>query len=148
MAEMIGAAHAIITPGSIKSQVSGAAMLGVAASHATKAIKVSARELGAAIETVGSHHVKTSADVTRTAKAGVTTSIGGPLKVKAGGGISIKSDGAVTLKVGGSLKMRGTHVSFEVGDSKLASSPGGVLLKAGTITIKGDTDQSGTTSHT
>jgi type VI secretion system secreted protein VgrG len=148
MSEMIGSSRAVVTPGDIKLQVSGAALTGVAASHSTKAVKVSARVLGAWTETVGSHHIKTSADVTRTAKAGVTTNVGGPLKQKAGGGYTIKSGGEITLKVGGSLKMTGGKVTFSVGDSTLSASPGGVLIKASTITIKGDTDQSGTSSHT
>ncbi len=46
------------------------------------------------------------------------------------------------------LTLVGSKATFVVGDSTVSSSPGGVLIKAATITFKKKTTQSGTSSHT
>lgn len=147
MAEIIGAAHAVITPGEIKAQTTGASMIGVGASHSTKAVKTGARVMGSSAETVGSLHWKATKDVVRATKATVTTTVGGPLQIKSSGKVDVKSTGDFTLKVGGALKLQGAKVSFNVGDSSVSSSPGGVVVKSGSITITLDTDQSKPSTH-
>lgn len=147
MAEAIGAANVVLTPGSIKWATSGAALVGVGASHSTKAVGVDMKVLGASFETLGSFHVKTAADTGREAKGLVSTSVSGALDYKAGGQYSLKGGATATVKVGGALTLEGSVVAFICGGSVVAASPGGVFIKAGTITISGASKQSGKTTH-
>jgi len=148
MAEIIGAAHGIITPGEIKLQVTGASLFGVGASHTSSAVKAGTTVLGARSEVAGSHHLKAKVDIVRETNSSLTTKVGGAFRIKASQGVSIKTPAAFRLTVGGALTLVGSKVTFVVGESTVSSSPGGVLIKAATITFKKKTTQSGTSSHT
>lgn len=147
MMEAIGSSLAVVTPGSIKWQTTGASLIGVGASHSTKAVAVASKVLGASIETLGSLSVDVATTWGQEAKGAVKTTIGGSLTSNATGQHSITAPSSVTIKVGGSATFDGAIVAFVVGSSVVAASSSGVLIKAGTITIKGKTKQSGKATH-
>lgn len=147
MSETIGGAQAVLTPGSIKWQHTGATVHAVGGSRSLKAVNVGISCMGVSSDTLGSFHITTAKDIQRTAKGAVKTSIGGSLKSSAGAHHMITADSSVKIKVGGSLTMKGSHVTFVVGSTSVSASPGGVLIKAGTITITGASKQSGETDH-
>jgi type VI secretion system secreted protein VgrG len=147
MAEGLGGSNIVVTPGSIKWQTSGASLIGVGASHSTKAVSCGGKTLGASFEDLGSFHITASTEAGRDVKGAVTTTISGALKSHAGGQHSIEGTSSVTLKVGGGLTLDGGTVVFGVGGTFVASSPGGILIKASTITIKKKTKQDGKAVH-
>jgi type VI secretion system secreted protein VgrG len=147
MTEMIGGLHSVLTPGSIQWQTTGATAVAVGGSRSIKAVHVGSSVLGASSDTLGSFHIKTATDIERTTRGSVTTNVGGSLKSQAGAHHVITADSSVKLKVGGSLTMKGSHVTFVCGSSTVSASPGGVLIKASTITITGASKQSGETDH-
>jgi type VI secretion system secreted protein VgrG len=147
MVEAIGSSHAVTTPGGITSQITGASLVNVGASYTSRALAVSSRTLGAASWTLGSFHVDAKTSVGVVAKGPLTRSIGGSLTSSASGGHAISGGTSATIKVGGSLTLEGSIVAFIVGDSVVAASPGGVLIKAGTITVKGASTQSDKATH-
>jgi type VI secretion system secreted protein VgrG len=148
MMEVIGAVHAIASPGSIGWQTTGASTFVVAGSHTTKTAAASVRVLGASQETLGSLRIKSGGILSRDVNGALSATIGGGLKSKAGGAHVISAKGNLTMKVGGSLVLDGANVSFICGSSVVSASPGGVLIKAGTIKITGASKQSSKSTHT
>jgi type VI secretion system secreted protein VgrG len=147
MAEAIGSSNIVVTPGSIMWQTTGAELIGVGASHSTKCVSAGAKTLGASNESLGSFHITTAGESVRDVKGPVSTSISGALKSTAGGQHSISGGSSVTIKAGGGMTLTGGSVVFLVGGTVLASSPGGILIKADSITITGKSTQSGKASH-
>jgi type VI secretion system secreted protein VgrG len=145
--ELIGGTCGVVTPGSIQWTTVGASTIAVGGSHSTKTLSHNTTTLGASTETVGSLDIKASASIVREVKGALNTTIAGALTSKAGGKHTIKVGGALTIKVGGSLTFKGANVSFICGGACVSSSPGGVLIEAGTITITGTTTQSGGSAH-
>ena len=144
---MIGGTCGVVTPGSIQWTTLGASTIAVGGSHSTKTLSHNSTTLGASTETVGSLDIKAGASIVRDITGALNTTIAGALKSKAGGKHTIKVGGALSIKVGGSLTLKGANVSFICGGSSVSSSPGGVLIEAGTITITGTTTQSGGSAH-
>ena len=147
MMELIGGASVVSTPGSIKWQATGASLILVGASHSTKAVKVGQEAMGASIETLGSFNVTAAKDVARDVKGAVKTTIAGAYKTTTGAKLELKAESSMTITTSGALTLEGGKVSFEVGSSVLSSSPGGVLIKASTITITDTSKQTGAASH-
>ena len=146
--ELIGGALVVTTPGNVKWQTSSMCNIGVGGAHSTKALEAGMRVLGASEETLGSLHVTAKAVVGRTVKGAIATSVGGSLKIHAKGGVfAAKAGSKITIQSAGAMKCKGGVVVFVVGGSMVAVSDGGVLVKAGTIKIKGATKQSGDTTH-
>jgi hypothetical protein len=84
----------------------------------------------------------------RVVTGALTTNIDGALKSSSKGPHNVKATETVTIKVGGSMNIEGSIVAFVCGSSKVAASPGGVLIEASEIKITGDSKQSSTTAHT
>jgi type VI secretion system secreted protein VgrG len=146
--ECIGGAHVVTTPGNINWQTTGASAITVGGSHTMKAVTVGVRVLGAYEENLGSLKVKSGSFIGRDVKGPVITNVAGTLKINADGGVySMKAGSKITLQAAGPLQCEGGVVVFVVGHSVVAASPGGVLVKAGTIKINGPTKQSGDTTH-
>jgi hypothetical protein len=103
--------------------------------------------MGISTETLGALHVKSDKDIVRVVTGAVSTNIAGALKSSSSGPHNIKVTGDLTIKVGGSMKMTGSVVAFVCGGSKVAASPGGVLIEASDITVTGDSKQSSDTAH-
>ncbi|APR80668.1 Hypothetical protein A7982_06015 [Minicystis rosea] len=148
MMEMIGAAHTVITPGSIGWTTTGASALVVGGSHTTKTMSADLKVLGAHAEQVGSLKIKTKSGTARKIKGALTTQIGGGLKSESGGAYGIKSRASMSIRIGGSLKVDGSSIVFSCGDStKVAVSSGGVEIVASDITITGKSKQGGKSTH-
>lgn len=144
MAESIGAAHTVTTPGSIKWTSLGAANFAIGGGHSTKAVRISRLTGGISSDTAASISITTAQGIGRNIKGALKTSIGGSLKVKAGGPYVLKAGGALTFKVGGSMNVEGGAVVFAVGSGTVvAIHSGGVLFKASKVTINGKAVQSG-----
>jgi len=144
--EVIGATYGILTPGSVQLQGTGASAIAVSASKNVTSRKCGASVLGAAIETVGSQHIECPS-VVRSSKAPFKMTINGALNATAGGAYTINGSSSVTFKTGGNLTATGSVVVFKVKGSMVAAGSGGVYVKASTITITGESGQSGATSH-
>ncbi len=147
MTELVGGAVAMITPGSCGWSTIGASTLLIGGSHSVKAGKSGSRTLGMASDTVGSLKITTAGAIIRDIKGPINTTIAGTLNSTATGSHSIKAGAALSIKVGGALKMTASKVSFIVGSATVTTSPDGVLLDAGTITITGFTKQAKPTGH-
>lgn len=148
LTELVGGAVAMVTPGSCGWSTIGASTLLIGGSHNVKAGRSGSRTLGIASDTVGgAFKITTAGAITRDIKGPINTTIAGSLSSSAAGGHSIKAGGALSIKVGGPLKMTASKVSFIVGGATVTSSPDGVLLEAGTITVTGFTKQAKPTGH-
>ena len=145
--ELVGAAVGMVSPGTVGWTTLGVSTFLVGGSHAIKAGMAGSRTLGVASDTVGSFKITTAAGITRDVKGPINTTIAGSLNSKAGGEHSIKAGAALSIKVGGAMKLKASTVTFVVGGSKVSTSPAGVLLEAGTITITGASTQSKATGH-
>ena len=149
MMEMIGAAHSVITPGTIGWTTIGASSLLIGGSHTTKTLSADLKVLGAHAEEVGSLKIATKAGTSRKIKGAITTQIGGGLKAESGAEYGIKSAASISITIGGSLKVDGASIVFACGDStRVAVSSGGVEIVAGDITITGKSKQSDKSTHT
>jgi type VI secretion system secreted protein VgrG len=143
MAEIVGGAYGVVSPGSVGWTSVGPSTLLVGGLHSVKASTVTARTLGASTELLGSLSITTAGTITRDVKGALNTTIGGSLTSSAGAKHSIKAGAALNLTIGGALTMKGSNVSFICGSSKVSASPGGVLVEATTVTITGTTKQKG-----
>lgn len=143
MAEAIGAAHSVTTPGSVKWTTLGASSFAVGGSHSTRAVKISRLTGGISSDKAASMSITAATAIGRTIKGALKTTIDGSLSSEAGGPHHVKAGGNLTIKVGGSLDAEGGAVVFIVGSSIVAAHGGGVLLKASTVTINGKATQSG-----
>ncbi len=145
MAESIGAAHTVTTPGSIKWTTLGASSFAVGADHTTRAVKVSRLTAGISSDTLGSIDIKTAKFIGRTVTGALKTNVSGALDSTAGGPHHIKVGTTATIKVGGSMDLEGGAVVFMVDDGSaiVAAHAGGILLKASKVTINGKAQQSG-----
>ena len=100
--------------------------------------------MGASVDNAASLRITTlGGDIVRSVKTGMNRSVGGSLTSSAGKDHRLKAAGALTLKVGGSLSLSGSIVTFHCGGSSFSISSGGVLLKASSVTINGQAQQSG-----
>ncbi len=144
--EMIGSTYGIVTPGTVDLQGTGTTAIAVSGSKNVASRKAATSVLGASMETLGSFHVE-CAKVERSAKAPFNTSIDGALKAEAGAAYTITGKSSVTFKVGGDLNASGGVIVFMCKDSLVAAGSGGVYVKASTITITGESGQSGATTH-
>jgi type VI secretion system secreted protein VgrG len=147
MMELVGGVHGVISPGSIGWKTTGASLFLVGGGHSTKTASAVTKTMGVSSEALGALHVKSGASITRVVSGAVNTTIAGSLKSTAGGAHNIKVGGVLKLKVGGSLTLNGATVTFVCGGSKVAASPGGVLIEAGTITITQSSKQSSKATH-
>jgi type VI secretion system secreted protein VgrG len=147
MMELIGAAHAVISQGSIGWKTTGASSFLVGAGHSTRTANASFQTTGASIETSAALHVKSAANISRSVTGALNTTVASAIKSTAGGKHSIKAGGALVFKVGGSMTLTGANVTFVCGGAKVSASPGGVLIEAPTITLSGNLNQSGSTAH-
>ncbi|APR87916.1 Putative VGR-related protein [Minicystis rosea] len=148
MLESIGALYAVTTPGPISWITAGASTLLVGGSHTTSTAKATFNTAGASSETVGCLQIRSNGPLERAVKGVLNTTIAGPLTSSTAGTHALKAGGPFTLKVGGTLTLSGAHVTFQVGASRLSSSPGGVLIEAPLIKITRGSKQSGKATHT
>jgi type VI secretion system secreted protein VgrG len=132
VAETIGGALSMNSPGPIKLTGVGLTSFGIGGSHSTKAVMVSQLTGGACSDTVASLDVKTSLAIGRTVGS-LSCSVGGPLDCKAGAGYDVKAGGDLTLKVGGPVVAKGGSVVFQVGGSVLAVHGGGIQIKSDSV---------------
>jgi type VI secretion system secreted protein VgrG len=144
--ELIGALHAIVTPGSIGWKTTGASTFLVGGSHSTKTAKAHQSTTGASKELLGSLQVASGSSLARIVTSGLTATVG-PLKSQAAGPFNLKVNGDLKLKVGGSLELSGATVTFVCGSSKIAASSDGLLVEASTITVSKTSKQSSKTTH-
>jgi type VI secretion system secreted protein VgrG len=143
MAESIGAAYTVVTPGSIKWTTLGASSFAVGGSHTTKAVKINRLTAGVSSDAAAALSITTKLAIGRTVTGAMKTTIGGALKSSASGKHDIKAGGPLTINVGGALKIEGGAVVFAVGGSTVAIHGGGVLFQASSITVNGKAVQSG-----
>jgi type VI secretion system secreted protein VgrG len=147
MTELVGANYGIITPGSVSWKTTGASTFTVGASHVTKTKSFTQNVKGQSTETLGALHLKSDAKIQRVVKGTMSTTIAGAYSSESGGPHHVKVASKLTVKIGGSLKIDGSTVAFVVGSSKVAASPGGVLIEASDIKITDDSKQSSKTTH-
>lgn len=143
MAETIGAAYTVVTPGSIKWTTLGASSFAVGGSHSTRAVKINRLTAGVSSDTAAAISITTKLAIGRTVTGAMKATIGGALKSNAAGKHDIKAGGPLTINVGGSLKLEGGAVVFAVGGSTVAIHGGGVLFQASSVTVNGKAVQSG-----
>lgn len=143
VAESIGAAYTVTTPGPIKWTTLGPSTFAVGGSHSTRAVKVNRVTGGASSDTSATLDIKTALAIGRSVKGALKTTIAGSLTSTASGKHDIKAGGPLTIQVGGSLDLEGAAVVFKVGSSIVAAHSGGVLFKASKITVNGKSVQSG-----
>lgn len=141
--EVIGAVHAIQTPGSLKWTTLGASSFAVGGSHTTAAVRISRLTMAASADTASATKVTASSSIGRNAKAAHTLKAGGAVEIDAGGEVGVKASGPLTIQVGGALSIEGGTVVFEVPGASVSVHGGGVTLKAPQITIDGTTKHSG-----
>jgi type VI secretion system secreted protein VgrG len=143
--EVIGAVHAIQTPGALKWTTLGASTFTVGGSHATSAVRISRLTMAASADTAAATSIQARSAIGRNVKAAHTLKAGGALKLDAGGEVGVKATGSLTLQVGGAASLEGGTVVFEVADGAASVSihGGGVTLKAPEITINGKNQHSG-----
>jgi type VI secretion system secreted protein VgrG len=143
MAESIGAAYGVTTPGSIKWTTMGLSSFAVGGSHATRALKVHHLTAGLSSDTAASVSITTALTIGRTVLGAMKTTVAGALKSSAAGKHDIKAGGPLTLNVAGALDLEGGEIVFSVGGSTVAVHGGGVLFKSSSITVNGKAVQSG-----
>ncbi len=146
--ELVGGNYNVLTPGSVSWQTVGAATYLIGGSHNTRSKHYTTKTLGASMETLGSLKVQSRADIERSVRGAVTTQIAGAMNVKSGAKYIVSTPGALNVRISGALTLRGAHVTFKVGNSKIAASSSGVLIESAEIEISGTTKQSGVTGHT
>jgi type VI secretion system secreted protein VgrG len=147
MNELVGATYTVASPGFIGWKTTGMSSFVVGGSHTTKTRGFTQKVLGVSTETLGALHVTSDQNIVRVVTGSLATNIGGALNSTSSGPHNIKATGDLTIKVGGSMKMTGSVVAFICGSSKVAASPGGVLIEASDITVTGDSKQSSDTAH-
>lgn len=143
MAESIGAAHTVVTPGAIRWTTLGASSFAVGGSHTTRAVRINRLTAGVSSDTAAAVAITTKLAIGRTVTGAMKTTIAGALKSNAAGKHDIKVGGPLTINVGGSLSLEGGAVVFSVGGSTVAVHAGGVLFQASSITLNGRAVQSG-----
>jgi type VI secretion system secreted protein VgrG len=144
MTELIGGAHAVMSPGMVRWTTLGQSMFVIGGNHNIQGVHVGTRTMGASVDSAASLRITAIAgDIARSVKTSVKRTVKGPLTSSAGKDYRIKAGGALNIKVGGSLSLTGGMVSFHCGGSSFSISSGGVLLKASKITINGKAQQSG-----
>ncbi|MEO7331752.1 MAG: type VI secretion system tip protein VgrG, partial [Minicystis sp.] len=143
MMELIGAACAVTSPGRVGWTTIGASTFLVGGSHTVRASTTGSRTLGAQAEVLGSYSIQTSGNITREIKGVLGTTIAGSLKSKAGGAHSIKAGAALSMTFGGPLTINGGTISFICGSSKLVATSAGVVIETPSLTITGNTKQTG-----
>jgi type VI secretion system secreted protein VgrG len=146
MTELIGGPHAVMTPGMIRWTTLGASTYLVGGDHNIKALDVSTRTAGASVDVGASLRITVAADIARVVRTGLSRTISGAMSVTAGKDFRLKAGAALRVKVGGALSAKGSVVLFKCGGSTFAATPGGVLIKAPTITINGQVVQKGKAS--
>jgi hypothetical protein len=144
--EVIGSTYGVLTPGAVNLQGTGTTGIVVSGSKSVASRKAATSVLGASIETLGSFHVECP-KVERSAKAPFNTTINGALNATANSAYTIAGSSSVTFKVGGALTASGGVIVFKCKDSMVAAGKGGVYVSASTITITGESSQSGSTTH-
>lgn len=143
MAESIGAAYTVVTPGSIKWTTLGPSSFAVGGSHSTRALRINRLTAGVSSDTAAAMSITTTLALGRTVTGAMKTTIGASLKSHASSKHDINAGGPLTLNIGGSLKLDGGAVVFSVGGSTVAVHGGGVLFQASKITVNGKAVQSG-----
>jgi type VI secretion system secreted protein VgrG len=143
MTEVIGGGCAVTSPGKVGWTTLGASTFLVGGSHTVRASTTGSRTLGAQTEVLGTYAIQTSGDITREIKGVLGTTIAGGLKSKAGGAHSIKAGAALSMTFGGALTMNGGTITFICGGSKLVATGGGVVIDTPSLTVTGNTKQTG-----
>lgn len=144
MTEIIGGPHGVMTPSMIRWTTLGRSLFAIGGNHNIQAASVSTRTLGASVDKAASIDITTlGGDIAKTVRTAVNRSVEGALSSTAGKDHRIKAGAALNIDIDGSLSMAGGIVSFHCGGSSFSISSGGVLLKAGKITINGKAQQNG-----
>jgi len=141
--EVIGAVHAIQTPGSLKWTTLGASSFMVGGSHATSAVRISRLTMAASSDTAAATSIQARSSIGRNVKTAHTLKAGGAVNIDAGGEVGIKATGPLTLHVAGPATFDGGTVVFEVGSSSVSVQGGGLTLTSAEITINGKNQHSG-----
>jgi type VI secretion system secreted protein VgrG len=137
--EVIGAVHAIQTPGALKWTTLGASTFAIGGSHATTAAKIHRLTMAASVDTAAATSMRARGGFGRNVKAAHTLKAGGAVKLDAGGPVGIKATGPLTLHVAGALSLEGGTIVFAVGGSSASLHGGGFTLEATDITVNGKT---------
>ncbi len=93
MAESIGAAYTVTTPGSIKWTTLGPSSFAIGGSHTTHALKINRLTAGVSSDTAASVGIKTALAIGRSVLGAMKTTIGGSLKSSAAGKHDIHAGG-------------------------------------------------------
>ncbi len=143
--EVIGAIHAIQTPGALKWTTLGASSFAIGGSHATSAVRISRLTMAASSDTAAATSLRATAGLGRNVKATHTLKAGGAIRLDAGAEFAVKASGALSIQAGGPLTLDGGTVVFDVGDgaSTVSVHGGGLTLESATITINGKTQHTG-----
>jgi type VI secretion system secreted protein VgrG len=137
MIELIGAAHHVVTPGSVSWSGLAAAGIVVGGSHVTRALKYGYSVGGPMTVNAGAVYITAKKEIVRDVKGPVTTTIAGALSRDATGDQMIKVEGSkLTIDVGGTLTIKGETV-FESGSSKVVIGSGGVTIKSSQVEYNG-----------
>jgi type VI secretion system secreted protein VgrG len=144
--EMVGALYSVATPGPVSWITAGASTTIINGSHSTRTASAGMKVAGGLGEVLGSLNITSGGLLVRKTRGAMSSTIGA-LSINAGGAYSLSAHSVLTLKVGGSLTLGGAPITFKCGGSEITAAPGGVLLKASTITITGTTSQSGSRTH-
>lgn len=136
--EVIGAVHAIQTPGSLKWSTMGASTFDIGASHATSALRISRLTMARSSDVAAVMRVTAKKAIGRNVKTAHTLKAG-TIKLDAGGPVGFKAKAAMKIEAGGAATVDGGTVVFEVGGSSVSIHGGGVTLASSQITINGKT---------
>lgn len=141
--EVIGAIHAIQTPGSLKWTTLGASAFDIGGSHTTAAARVHRLTMAASADTASATKVTAKSGLGRNVKTAHTLKAGGAAKIKAGGPVGVKAKGAMSIQVAGAMSVEGGTVVFEVPGASVSVHGGGVTLSAPEVVINGKNVHSG-----
>lgn len=143
-AEVIGASHAIVTPGSMAWEATAASAMTVAGGQKMTTLSYGVTVGGSCTEQSGSYTLKTTKDVSRSIKGSVKTTVGGDAFCKAGAKHTCDSKN-MTIK-GAEMKLDGGYIVFHTGSAFLVLSNKGMIYK-GDISISGKLTQSKSSNH-
>jgi type VI secretion system secreted protein VgrG len=139
--EIIGAAHLIQTPGSLKWTTLGAASFAIGGSHTTSAVRIHRTTIAASSDKAAAMSITARSAIGRNVKTVHTIKAGGVFNLDASGSVNFKASGSLSLTAGGSMTLDGGNVVFDVGSgaSTVSVHGGGLTLKSASITIHGKT---------
>jgi type VI secretion system secreted protein VgrG len=141
--ELVGAAYAVATPGSISWVTNAAAAFMIRGNHKTDTRKGNVLVLGGLGEFIGPLNVDSKGVIQKKVLGLLKHTTDGAVNVEAKGEYKIVAKTSLKMNVTGDLTFSGNPITFKCGSSYVLATGSMVEISAGSITFKGDNTQTG-----